>query len=71
MKVHYYPGTDSLYIELHSGPGATTREIADGVNVDFDYNGAIVGFDIDNASRHLDTTALEADALPLFTRLAG
>lgn len=71
MKVHYYPETDSLYIELHPGPGATTREIADGLNVDFDSSGGVGGFDIDNASRHLDTTALEADALPVFTRLAG
>jgi uncharacterized protein YuzE len=36
MKLHYYAETDSLYIELKSGPGAETREIAVGLNVDFD-----------------------------------
>ena len=30
MKLHYYPETDSLYIELKSSPGAETREVADG-----------------------------------------
>jgi uncharacterized protein YuzE len=31
MKLHYYPETDSLYIELRSEPGAETREIAEGL----------------------------------------
>ena len=28
MKLHYYPDTDSLDIELKSTPGGKTREIA-------------------------------------------
>ena len=36
MKLHYYPETDSLYIELKSAPGAETREIAEWPAVDFD-----------------------------------
>jgi len=65
MKLHYYPETDSLYIELKSGPGAETREIAEGVNADFDTSGAVVGLDIDHASQHLDLSTLETVALPL------
>ena len=65
MKLHYYPETDSLYIELKAGPGTETREIADGLNVDLNADGAIVGLDIDHASRHLDLTTLEANELPL------
>ena len=34
MKLHYYPETDSLYIELKSAPGGETREIAEGLLVD-------------------------------------
>ncbi len=64
MKLHYYPETDSLYIELRSEPGAETREIADGLNVDFDSTGAVVGLDIDHASR-LDLATLETIALPV------
>lgn len=65
MKLHYYPETDSLYIELKAGPGAETREIADGLNVDLDASGDVVGFDIDDASRRFDLTTLEAIALPI------
>lgn len=65
MKLHYYPETDSLYIELQAVPGVETREVADGVNVDLAANGAPVGIDIDHASTKLDLTTLETTALPL------
>jgi uncharacterized protein YuzE len=65
MKLHYYPETDSLYIELKPEPGAETREVADGLNVDLDEKGEVVGFDIDRASKRLDLTTLETTALPL------
>lgn len=71
MKLHYYPDTDSLYIELSSEPGVETKEVVEGLNVDVDSRGAVVGFDIDQASRRLDLTSLETIALPLrTTRLA-
>jgi uncharacterized protein YuzE len=65
MKLHYYPETDSLYIELTTKPGAETLEVADGLNVDIDATGLVVGFDIDNASTRLDLSTLETVALPL------
>lgn len=65
MKLHYYPETDSLYIELQSRPGSETREVAPGVNVDLDEAGAVVGFDIDQASGKLDLSTVETIALPL------
>ena len=64
MKLHYYPETDSLYIELSDAPGAETREIVDGLVVDLDANGNVVGFDIDNASTKLDLSRVETVALP-------
>ena len=65
MKIFYYAETDSLYIELKAGPGTETREIAEGLNVDFDADGAVVGLDIDHASTKLDLATLETTALPL------
>jgi uncharacterized protein YuzE len=51
--------------------GTETREIADGLNVDLNETGQVVGFDIDHASRHLDLTTLETVELPLkATRIA-
>jgi uncharacterized protein YuzE len=64
MKLHYYPDTDSLYIELKDTPGAESREVAAGLLVDLDANGDVVGFDIDHASRKLDLSRIETIALP-------
>jgi uncharacterized protein YuzE len=64
MKLHYYPETDSLYIELKSAPGTQTREIVEGLNVDLDANGDVIGFDIDHASDKLDLSSIETIALP-------
>ena len=50
MKLHYYPETDSLYIEFKARPGADTIEVTEGLNVDIDADGEVVGFDIDQAS---------------------
>ena len=64
MKLHYYPETDSLYIELKNAPGVHTREIVEGLVVDLDANGDVVGFDIDQASDKLDLSKVETVALP-------
>ena len=71
MKLHYYADTDSLYIELRPEPGAEVREVADGLNVDIDAAGNVVGFDIDRASSRLDLSTLETVALPLKTTHAA
>ena len=65
MRLHYYPETDSLYVEFKDGPGVETREVTDGLNVDLDAGGEAVGFDIDHASKRLDLSTLETEALPL------
>ena len=71
VKLHYYPETDSLYIDLNSKPGADSREIAEGLVVDFDAQGNVVGIDIDHASEKLDLKTLEAVSLPLSTTKIG
>jgi uncharacterized protein YuzE len=71
MKLHYCPETDCLYIELKRQPGTETREVADGLNVDIDAERAVVGFDIDRASRRFDLSTLETVALPLRSTTAA
>jgi uncharacterized protein YuzE len=71
MKLHYYPETDSLYIELNDRPGAGSREVADGLVVDFDEQGNVVGIDIDHASQKLDLSSLETSSLPLTASGSG
>jgi uncharacterized protein YuzE len=70
VKLQYYPETDSLYIELKAGPGVEAREVADGLVVDLDHEGAVVGLDIEGASR-FDLTTLETVALPLSSSKAA
>ena len=64
MKLHYYPETDSLYIELKEAPGVETREVAEGLLVDLDAQGNVVGFDMDRASHKFDLSKVETVALP-------
>ena len=64
MKLHYYPDTDSLYIDLRDKPSADSREVVPGVVADFDADGNIVGIDIDRASEKLDLATLETNSLP-------
>lgn len=67
MKLHYYPETDSLYIDLNDRPSANSKEVAPGVVADFDAAGALVGFDIDNAAKTMDLRTLETIAMPTQT----
>ena len=54
MKINYYPETDSLYIDLSSRSSVDSREVSDGVVLDYDDHGNLVGIDIDQASLKLD-----------------
>jgi uncharacterized protein YuzE len=65
MKLCFYPETDSLYIDLNSRPGVDAVEVADGLVVDLDATGTVVGVDIEHASKLLDLGTLEAEGLPL------
>ena len=65
MKLLYYHDTDSLYIDLAERPSADSREVAPGVVLDFDAAGALVGIDIDRASRHLYLASLRTGSVPV------
>lgn len=64
MKLNYYPETDSLYIDLSEQPSVETREISDGVQLDYDAEGNLVGIDIDNASSKVQLNELVLSKLP-------
>ena len=65
MKFHYYPETDSLYIDLAERPSVESEEIRPGIVLDFDGDGKLVGIDIDRASETVSLSRLEVEALPL------
>lgn len=68
MKLNYYPDTDSLYIDLSEQPSVESREIAEGIVLDYDAAGHIVGIDIDNASQKVELRQLTLSKLPLIVQ---
>lgn len=64
MKLNYYADTDSLYIDLSERPSAESREISEGVVLDYDSAGNLVGIDIDNASTKIQINTLTLNKLP-------
>ena len=64
MKLNYYPETDSLYIDLSELTSVESREISEGVVLDYDAKGNLVGIDIDNASKKVQLKELILSKLP-------
>jgi uncharacterized protein YuzE len=68
MKLNYYPDTDSLYIDLSHRPSVESREISEGVVLDYDELGHVVGIDIDNASLKVELHELMVSKVPFTTQ---
>ena len=64
MKVKYYKDTDSLYIDLSEHPSSESMEISEGIVLDYDADGKLVGIDIDNASSKVALEKLVVSSLP-------
>ncbi len=65
MKFEYFSETDTLYIDLNNLKSVDSKEIANGVLLDFDENGILTGIEIDNAKKIIDLSKLETKSLPL------
>ena len=64
MKLNYYPETDSLYIDLAERSSVESKEVSEGVVLDYDSEGNLVGIDIDNAGKKLELRTLVLSKLP-------
>ena len=64
MKINYHTETDSLYIDLSEQPSVESREISEGVVLDYDESGKLVGIDIDNASRKVELQRFVVSRIP-------
>jgi uncharacterized protein YuzE len=71
MKISYDKSTDSLYIHLADRPSVDSDEVKDGVVLDFDSNGALVGIDVQHASERADLSNLSLSKLPFGELLAA
>jgi uncharacterized protein YuzE len=65
MKFNYDKTTDSLYIELSEKPSVDSNEVSNGIVLDFDEAGTLVGIDVQHASVNVDLEHLETGSLPL------
>ena len=64
MRLNYYPETDSLYIDLSERTSAESREISEGIILDYAAEGQLVGIDIDHASKKVELKKLTLSKLP-------
>jgi|TARA_B110000196_G_C21055764_1_gene619714 uncharacterized protein YuzE len=62
MELKYYKDTDSLYIDLLEHQSTESKEISEGIVLDFDATGRMVG--IDNASNKVALEKLTVSSLP-------
>lgn len=58
MKIEYSKDVDALYIRLRSAKVADSRDIEEGVTIDLDEKGHIVGIEILDASEKLEFSEL-------------
>jgi uncharacterized protein YuzE len=65
MKLSYDKETDSLYIHLSNTPSVDSDEVADGLALDFDSKGTLVGIDVQHASEKTDIQSVSLSHLPL------
>jgi uncharacterized protein YuzE len=63
MHVRIDQGTDAVYLNLTDRPIEESEEVADGIIVDYDAEGRIVGVEILDASKRTD----DPDALKQFS----
>lgn len=64
MRLSYDRATDSLYIHLAERTAADSDEVSEGVVLDFDAAGALVGIDVQHASKIADLGHFLVEHLP-------
>ena len=57
-RIRYDPATDSLYIRLADLPAVNSEEVAEGLVLDFDAAGALVGLDVQHVTGRTGLTSL-------------
>lgn len=68
MKIEYDPEADALYIQIREADPRDNIDIEEGVTVDVDEHGHIVGVEILDASKRLsrsDLASITIEKLPL------
>lgn len=64
MTLNYDLATDSLYIDLSTKPNSNSREISEGIVLDYDVDGNMTGIDIDKLSNKVDLDKIILNKVP-------
>jgi uncharacterized protein YuzE len=56
MKIEYDKQVDALYIRIQEKDVARTQEVSDGVNLDFDDKGRLIGLEVLSASKRYSSS---------------
>jgi uncharacterized protein YuzE len=56
MKIEYDKEVDVLYIRIQEKEVARTQEVSDGVNIDFDDAGRLIGLEVLSASKRYSSS---------------
>ena len=64
MTLNYDLATDSPYIDLSSKPNSDSREISEGIVLDYDVDGNVTGVEIDKPSNKVDLEKIVLNKVP-------
>lgn len=65
MKIHYYPDTDTLYLDLSDAESEDTIECAQDMVIDLDGDGKPVGIEIEHASEMVELSEISTKGLEI------
>ena len=57
MRIRYFAGTDTLYIEFRDVPVAETRDLDEDTLIDVDAQGSICAITVEHASERAESPA--------------
>jgi uncharacterized protein YuzE len=64
MQLRHYPETDTLYVAFREDVSVESEEVSPGVVADFDAEGHVIGFEVEDASTQMDLSSVQAFSLP-------
>tara|TARA_Y100001968_G_scaffold296849_1_gene305333 strand:- start:1354 stop:1572 length:219 start_codon:yes stop_codon:yes gene_type:complete len=64
VTLNYESTTDSLYIDLSSKPNSDSREISEGIVLDYDVDGNLTGGEIDKPNNKVDLEKIVLNKVP-------
>lgn len=64
MKVKYFVGTDTLYIEFRSGEVAETRDLDENTLLDVDASGNVLALTVEHASERAGVPEFSYEQIP-------